>query len=204
MRDFIRNKNTYVLIVLVGIFSVYNLSIWDQISAVQKYVVVFAIMAALHEVEEKIWPGGFCELMLKKLGANTQDPNVYMATLPVTIYWIIILGIVYCFHSNTFLLVMLIALSFFEVLVHTVGIKLHQMKKPYTPGLVTAWGMGIVAFLALRYLTSNNLVSSWGYALGIVMMFVGFAIMGHFVYKPTGVNPMNMAKQVLREKRNKE
>ena len=203
MRDFIKDKNTYILIVIVSMFSVYNFFIWNQISDVQKYVVIYAILAALHEVEEKIWPGGFCELMLKKLGANTQDPNVYMATLPVTIYWIVTLGVSYMLHTHAFLLVMLIALSFMETMVHTVGIKLHKMTKPYTPGLVTAWGMGIVAVFTLRYLISHRLVSAWGYVAGVLLMVVGFAIMGYFVYKPTGVNPMKMAKEIMSERKNK-
>lgn len=201
MKGFIRDKNTYILVFLVSVFSVYNFVIWEQISVIQRFVVVFAIFAALHEIEEKVWPAGFCELMLKKLGANTQDPSVYMATLPVTIYWIVMLSGIYYWHSHAFLLVILIVLSFMEAFVHTVGIKIHNMQKPYTPGLVTAWGMTAVAITALRHLTSHDLVHGGGYVLGTVMMFVSFAIMGYFVYKPTGVNPMNMAKEILSEKR---
>lgn len=202
MKEFIRDKNTYILIFVVIIFSIYNFLTWEQLSIVQKFVVAFAVFAALHEIEEKVWPAGFCELMLKKLGANTQDPNVYMATLPVTICWIVILGTIYFLHSYAFLLVILIALSFMEAFVHTVGIKVHNMKMPYTPGLITAWGMAIVAIVAIRHLASHGLVHVEGYILGTVMMFASFAIMGYFVYKPTGVNPMNMAKEVLAKKRN--
>jgi hypothetical protein len=62
--------------------------------------------------------------------------------------------------------------------------------------------MAIVAIVAIRHLASHNLVHVEGYILGTVMMFASFAIMGYFVYKPTGVNPMNMAKEVLAKKRN--
>ena len=44
-------------------------------------------------------------------------------------------------HGVRFMVVP-IALGIFETFIHTAGIWIHNMKKPYTPGLASAWPMG--------------------------------------------------------------
>ena len=78
-------------------------------------------------------------------------------------------------------MVVTIALSFFEAFIHTAGIAIHRMKKPYTPGLVTAWLLAIAAVFAIVQLNANGLVSAGGYAVGTLLMIVSFLCMDIFI-----------------------
>ena len=64
-----------------------------------------------------------------------------------------------------------IGLSLFEGFIHTVGIKLMKTKKPYTPGMVTAWMMfafAIYSIIVLPPLGAKN------WLLGIALLLVEF------------------------------
>ena len=67
MIEFLKKYNMHIFIVLIAILTVYDFLNWDSISLVRKLVNLFGILAILHEIEEKYWPGGFFELMLKKM-----------------------------------------------------------------------------------------------------------------------------------------
>ncbi len=56
---FVKEKNTYIFIFLVVCLTVADAVFWARLSPVRQLVTVFAVLAAAHEVEEKIWPGGF-------------------------------------------------------------------------------------------------------------------------------------------------
>ena len=73
MIGFLKKYNMHIFILIVGILTVYDLLNWNSLSLVRKLVNVFAILGVLHEIEEKYWPGGFMELMLKKLKISMND-----------------------------------------------------------------------------------------------------------------------------------
>ena len=174
---FIKEKNTYIFIIAVICFTVVDAIIWKQLSLVRKLVTVFAVLAAAHEIEEKIFPGGFFELMLKKFGLKKEEVDLGRATLAVSIYWMLLLALPYIFDQYAWLLVVAIALSFFEAFIHTAGIVIHHMKKPYTPGLVTAWLLAIVAVIAIVQLNIHSMVSIGEYVVGTMLMIISFICM---------------------------
>ena len=143
----------------------------------RKIITIFAVVAAMHEIEEKVWPGGFYELMLKKFGMKKEEVDIDRGTLVVSIYWIVILGAAYIFDSQVFLLAITITLSFFEAFIHTVGIKIHHLTKPYTPGLVTAWCMAAVGVFAVFTLNRTGMAAAKDYVLGAVFWLLSFACM---------------------------
>lgn len=51
------------------------------------------------------------------------------------------------------------------------------MKKPYTPGLVTAWPMGTLSIYSICYLNTHTNIGGIDYLIGVVLMVAGFAIM---------------------------
>lgn len=79
----------HLFILIVGILTIYDLANWNSISLVRKLVNVFAVFAILHEIEEKYWPGGFMELMLKKLKINIGDFDTETAKLNVVIFLLV-------------------------------------------------------------------------------------------------------------------
>ena len=174
---FIKKNNTYIFIGIVAIMCCVGAATWGSLSLIRKLTTAFAVFAALHEIEEKVWPGGFYELMLKKFGIKKEEVDLGRATLVVSIYWLILLGSAYFFDSYAFLLAVTITLGFFEAFIHTAGIWIHHLKKPYTPGLVTAWCLAVVSIFAVRALNGAGLASRKDYLLGAVLWLLSFICM---------------------------
>lgn len=162
---------------VVLILTLINLLFFPQSSLIRRLTNGFAIMAVLHEFEEKRIPGGFFELMAKKFGISEEQSDLDLASLFVILYWTVILGLSYTFEDITFFFIMPVVLGFFEAFVHTMGIWLHHMKKPYTPGLASAWWMAILSGYSVYCLQSNELAAGTDYLIGSVLMSVGFALM---------------------------
>lgn len=196
MIEFLKKYNMHIFIILVAILTAYDLLNWNDISLVRKLVNIFAILAILHEIEEKYWPGGFAELMLKKLNVSIDDLDVGRANLSVVIFWLVYIGLGYIFDNITFLFMMTIVLSLFEAFIHTAGIKIHKLDKPYTPGLVTAWLLAITAIYSIIQLNKLNLISPLDYLIGFILFIVSFAILASQVYRSIGPNVKEVMKRI--------
>lgn len=154
-----------LFILIVTVLTIYDLANWNAISLVRKLVNMFAVLAIMHEIEEKYWPGGFMELMLKKIKINISDFDTETAKLNVVIFLLVYIFLGYVFDNIIFFVMMTIVLSLFEAFIHTAGIKIHKLDKPYTPGLVTAWLMAIVAIYAIIQFNELNMVHPTDYII---------------------------------------
>lgn len=193
---FIKKNNTWIFIGIVLLLTLLDLIFWGRLSLVRKLVNLFAIFAALHEIEEKVWPGGFYELMLKKFGMKREEVDLDRGTLGVSVYWIILLGSAYLFDNVPLLLCVPIALFFFEAFIHTAGIKIHHLKKPYTPGLVTAYCLAACAVVAIRAMNAAGLVTGKDYALGAVLWVLSFLCLEAYILTSFGKKPKELFAQV--------
>ena len=101
-------------------------------------------------------------------------------------------------------MVVTIALSFFEAFIHTAGIAIHRMKKPYTPGLVTAWLLAIAAVFAIVQLNANGLVSAGGYVAGSVIMLVSYICLDLFIILGFGEKRKDIFNMIRSQLENKE
>ena len=68
-------------------------------------------------------------------------------------------------------------LGLFEALIHIVGIKIHKMKKPYTPGMVSAILLGISSIVVLTIFSKEQMVQGIEFLWGVLLTFLCFAIM---------------------------
>ena len=193
---FVKKYNTYVFIALVAVLVIADVIVWNSLSLTRKFITAFAVAAAMHEIEEKVWPGGFYELMLKKFGMKKEEVDIDRGTLVVSIYWIVILGAAYIFDSQVFLLAIIITLSFFEAFIHTVGIKIHRLTKPYTPGLVTAWCMAAVGVVAVITLNRTGMAAAKDYVLGAVFWLLSFVCMDIVIIAGFGKSPAEILATV--------
>lgn len=169
-----KDKSTLVFIIIALIFAAVNLLLWGRLSPVRRLVTVFALLAAAHEAEEKLWPGGFFDLMLGKLGLRREEVDLSRGTAAVGAYWLLLLALPYLFHGQPWLLAMTIALSFFEAFIHTAGIAIHHLKRPYTPGMITAWLLAAAAVAAVGRLNAGGLIGLGGYIAGALLMVGSF------------------------------
>ena len=184
--QFIKRYSTYIFIALVAALAVFGLAFWGKLSLVRKLVTGFAVLGALHEIEEKIWPGGFYDLMMKKFGIDKASVDLDRPGLIVSVYWLILLIPAYLFDSHPVFVAILVALSFFEALIHTAGIKIHKLKKPYTPGLVTAWCMAAFSVAAIILMKDAGLTSAIDYLIGVPLWIISFICLGRTVYSGFG------------------
>ena len=197
---FIKKNNTWIFIAIVVLLVVVDACLWKQLSLIRRIVTVFAVFAALHEIEEKVWPGGFYDLMLKKFGMKKEEVDIERGTLAVSIYWLILLGAAYIFDSQAFLMAVTITLAFFEAFIHTAGIWIHHLKKPYTPGLVTAWCMAIVAVFSVHALTSAGMAVGKDYWIGAVLWVLSFICLDAFIISGFGKTLPEIIAEVRKQK----
>ena len=87
-------------------------------------------------------------------------------------------------------------LSFFEAFIHTVGIKIHRLTKPYTPGLVTAWCMAAVGVVAVITLNRTGMAAAKDYVLGAVFWLLSFVCMDIVIIAGFGKSPAEILATV--------
>ena len=184
--SFVKKYSTQIFLVLVAVLAVFGLIFWGRLSLVRKLVTGFAVLGGLHEIEEKIWPGGFYDLMLKKFGIDKSTVDLDRPGLIVSVYWLILLIPAYVFHSHPVFMAVLIALSFFEAFIHTAGIKIHKLKKPYTPGLVTAWCMAAFSVASIILMKNAGLTTCTDYLIGVPLWILSFICLARTVYSGFG------------------
>lgn len=174
-------------------FTVIDCVLFSKLSDYRKLINLFMILGVLHEWEEKRFPGGFFELMAKKIGLNAEKEKFDLGGLIVVLYWVIITCIPYVFDGAAFLLLVPVVLGLFEAFVHTLGIFIHKMKKPYTPGLITAWLMAAASVYTIHYLEANKLAAASDYVLGVILMFGSFILMDIAILRSIGISPKEVA-----------
>lgn len=203
MKNWIIKYSLEIFSAAVLLFVLAAMLFFPEISYVRKLVLGFAILAVLHEFEEKRTPGGFSELMAKKFGIDESRANFDLAGFFVICYWVVLLVPAFVFDGIEIFLVMSIALGFFEAFVHTAGIWIHKMKKPYTPGLVSAWLMAALSVYSIIHLNANTDVSGIDYLIGTIMMIVSFAILSRGTMYASGItfkDARNNIKEKLKKK----
>lgn len=194
MIEFLKKYNLYVFILIIALLTVYDIANWDGLSTVRKLVNLFGVLAILHEVEEKYWPGGFHELMMKKFNVNISDFDAGRANLAVFIFWIAYLALGYIFDSMVFFFLMTVVLSLFEAFIHTAGIKIHNLDKPYTPGMLTAWMLAVAAIYSI--ITLNGVAGAADYVIAFVLFVLTFMTLTTQVQKSAGITRSEMIEKI--------
>ena len=75
-----------------------------------------------------------------------------------------------------------------EGVVHVAGIKLMGLKRPYSPGLVTAELWAATSVVSIVLLVQQGTVGPLDWALGLVWLVVCFAAMEISVWKAAGIS----------------
>ncbi|MFK7642932.1 HXXEE domain-containing protein [Neisseria oralis] len=172
-----------VFLVAVGLIELIVLYLFnDSLPLHHKYQIGMAFALLLHIFEEEFFPGGF------GFSFNTvKNPKDYsdcypmnpMISMTVNFLGVLFLTISAFFPSLYFLGIGVAVFWGLEVMIHTVLAFLPRAKglPLYSPGLLTAWLAG--GFCAYRYLhtvISENLLSGYDWALGIVYLFAGIIL----------------------------
>ena len=171
---------------------------YNQLSLIQRIMIGYMFLFTLHEWEETRFPGGFAKLMSKFFGLEVTQDREKASHIPVVVLLIVITFIPF-FTQSPFLALVPVYLGLFETFIHIVGIKIHKMKKPYTPGLASALLLCAASVSALTIFFKNQLVQSTGYAWGVLLMFLCFALMQRTVIAIFGLGYKDLIANIKKK-----
>ena len=200
MKRFLIKYNLEILTILMFAFVAMAAIFNTAPSLTQKMLVAYVFLFTLHEWEENRFPGGFVNIMEGMIGKKFSEDAKELSHIPVIILLLIIHSIPYLLDSVVFLTLVPVFLGVFEGLVHTIGIKLSKAKKFYTPGMGTAYMMLALSVFNIYYLITNKMITGKDCLLGIVCMFVSFAIMQNRVLAINGISYKDMLNIIKSKK----
>ena len=186
MKKWLVNYNLEIITVIFSVVAVVGVFFWGNLSLSGKALLGFMALYTLHEWEESRFPGGFYTLFFGGFGLDIDVSEARMH-LPVAIYLLLMLLIPFALQQVTFLVLIPLGLGFFEGIIHVAGIKIHKLKKPYTPGMVT--GLLLFAysvFILIQIIQAGGLVV-WQWIVGFALSLIGFVIMECFFLKTVGL-----------------
>ena len=117
--------------------------------------------------------------------------------LPVAIYILIMLLVPFALQQTTFLMLIPLGLGLFEGVIHVAGIKIHRLKKPYTPGMITGIIMFVYSIFVITQINKVGGLPTWQWILGFVLAFVGFAVMEQFFLRTVGLTFGDFRKMAM-------
>lgn len=190
MRSPWARSNIYIL-TLAGIAVAAFMALsWHAMLAGQKALGFFVAGIVLHEWEETRFPGGFFELMTRKFGIDHYTPEqaglahgcvtiaiVFFAFLPFVLW-----------ERVPWLAGVPVILGVFEAIIHVVGIKVHKLRRPYTPGMATALLCLLPASACIVAFAIPG-IPAWQWLLAAACYLAIFAAMEVGVWRSFGVDP---------------
>ena len=117
--------------------------------------------------------------------------------LPVAIYILIMLLVPFALQNITFLILIPLGLGIFEGVIHVAGIKIHKLKKPYTPGMITGLIMFAYSIFIITQINKAGGLPSWQWIIGFVLAFAGFAVMEQFFLRTVGLSFGDFRKMAM-------
>ena len=198
MATFIKHYALEIYTVLAMSFIVCT-AMMDELSFVQKLVVIDAFLFILHEWEEGHYPGGFINLISGLIGIDVDEETKRASRIPAGILLLLLSIVPFIYHDVPLVTMVVATFGIIEGVVHTLGIRLFRMKHFYTPGAVTAWLELVISILMISYLVTNNLGQWYDYVFGPIIMFICFATLQKTMTLMVGINYSDMPKMVKRQ-----
>lgn len=161
-----------LLITLVAMFV-------DNLTVIQQFAVWLSFLCILHEWEEGRYPGGFLDLIQANVLQRDLDEETKRGSRLVTAVFIFAMTIVPFYFGDRYPILAVAPATFciFEGLIHVAGIKIFGMKRPYTPGLVTAEVELVSGVCLIVYLAVNHLGAWYDYTFGPFVFIACFVCM---------------------------
>ena len=185
MKKVIEYNLEIMTMILLGIVATGAIN-WNSLSISGKALLGFTVLYTLHEWEESRFPGGFYDLFFGGFGLDIQVTEARMH-LPVAIYILLMTLVPFALQNITFLVLIPLVLGLFEGIIHVAGIFIHKLKKPYTPGMITALIMFGYSIFIIVKINANNGLPIWQWIIGTVLSVIGFVIMEQFFLRTVGI-----------------
>ena len=161
-----------LLITLVAMFM-------DGLTVIQQFAIWISFLCILHEWEEGRYPGGFLDLIQKNVLQRELDEETKLGSRLITAVFIYVMTIVPFFFGDRIPMFVVAPATFciFEGIIPVVGIKILGLKKPYSPGLVTAEIELVTGVCLIVYLAVNHIGAWYDYTFGPFVFLACFVCM---------------------------
>ena len=174
-------------------------ALMDNLSVIQKFVMVFNLLFILHEWEEMHYPGGFVDLISGMLGKDVSQEQKLASRIPTSILLMAFTFVPFFWDDYVIFILVTAALGIFEGYVHLMAIRLFRLPKFYSPGLITAELELLVSIALIVWLEQNNLASATDYIWGFVIMFVCFVTMQKTLTMMIGIKYSELPKRIRKQ-----
>lgn len=196
MKKIIKYNLEIMSVILIAV-ALFGIAKWEESNILRQMTSIFMILYTLHEWEEARFPGGFYKIFFSKC---TIDTSVSEETMhfPVAIFLLTILLIPFIFDEVIAFALVPLILALFEGFVHTAGIILHQLKRPYSPGMITAWIMFAYSIIMINKLNVETAIGTTDWIIGIVLTIISFYLMETQFVKTVGITIRDFQKSMQR------
>ena len=196
MKKIIKYNLEIMSVILIAV-ALFGIAKWEESNILRQMTSIFMILYTLHEWEESRFPGGFYKIFFSKC---TIDTSVSEETMhfPVAIFLLTILLIPFIFDEVIAFALVPLILALFEGFVHTAGIILHQLKRPYSPGMITAWIMFAYSIIMINKLNVETTIGTTDWIIGIVLTIISFYLMETQFVKTVGITIRDFQKSMQR------
>ncbi|MDD4169492.1 MAG: HXXEE domain-containing protein [Desulfotomaculaceae bacterium] len=195
MKSFIIKNNLYLITalgVIVAIFTVIN---WSTMPVLQRMVGLFFFAIVLHLWEEGKFPGGFTEMITDKL--NFTASNRHFGETVTASYVLFITLVPLFFPKVAFLSIAPMMLGILEVVAHLGMIKMFNLKRFYSPGLLTSVVVLLpISVYTIAYAAQNNLMHPVSWLYSFIYMVIGLMSAQQIVVRTSGVKYTDFLKNV--------
>ena len=171
----------------------------DNLSVIQKFVMVFNLLFILHEWEEMHYPGGFTNLISGMLRRDVSQEQKLASRIPTSILLMAFTLVPFFWDDCVIFILVTASLGIFEGFVHLMAIRLFRLPKFYSPGLVTAELEFLVSVVLIVWLEQNNLASATDYIWGAVIMFACFIAMQRTLVWMVGMKYSELPKRLRKQ-----
>lgn len=186
MKKRIVEHNLEIMSVILAIVWCGSLFFWNRLTLAGRALLGYMLLYTLHEREESRIPGGFYDLFFGGFGMTITVSEARMH-LPVAIYILVMLLVPFALQQRTFLTLIPLGLGLFEGVIHMAGIKIHKLKKPYTPGMITGLVLFAYSVFVITQINRAGGLPAWQWIVGFLLSFAGFAIMERFFLRTVGL-----------------
>lgn len=174
-------------------------ALMDNLSVIQKFVMVFNMLFILHEWEEMHYPGGFVNLIARMLRKDVSLEQKLASRIPTSILLMAFTFVPFFWDDCVIFILVTATLGIFEGYVHLMAIRLFRLPKFYSPGLITAELELLVSIVLIVWLEHNNLASASDYIWGVVIMFGCFIAMQKTLTMMIGVKYSELPKLIRKQ-----
>lgn len=174
-------------------------ALMDNLSVIQKFVMVFNLLFVLHEWEEGHYPGGFIDLISGMIGKDVPVETKRASRIPTGILLIAFTFVPFFWDNCVIFILVTATLGIFEGIVHMMGIRIFRLPKFYSPGMVTAELELLVSVVLIVWLEQNDLASATDYIWGVVIMFACFIAMQRTLAWMVGMKYSELPKRLRKQ-----